>query len=145
MITLNDHSPYIISSIVSTLIVVDVLNKTDELKDMLNGVSLNQPFSGQLSMVAKLMILNEERNVNRDVFLVHSGGHDGHSLGKNIMNDLLPGINAGIEGFYNELHSRDMLRNVTFVLMSEFGRSITPNSGRGSDHAVSSDRTMFVN
>ena len=54
---------------------MDVLNKTDELSNILDTVVVNTNFgrSGlgrQLQMVAKLMLSNEIRSVNRDVFLV---------------------------------------------------------------------------
>lgn len=57
--------------------VIDVLNKTDALSEMLDDVVLETDFGSgsvarKLKMVAKLMHLNEARNVNRDVFLVHN-------------------------------------------------------------------------
>jgi len=119
---------------------IDVLNKTDALSEMLDDVVLETDFGSgsvarKLKMVAKLMHLNEARNVNRDVFLVHNGGHDGHSLSKANLQNNLPGINQGITAFYEEMVATDMLDAVTFVMMSEFGRTNNPNSGLGCDHA----------
>lgn len=51
------------------------------------------------------------------------------------MDSNLPTVNEGIEDFYNEMKSQDMLDSVTVVIQSEFGRTITPNSGKGDDHA----------
>eukprot|EP00571_Detonula_confervacea_P017647 CAMPEP_0172312770 /NCGR_PEP_ID=MMETSP1058-20130122/18549_1 /TAXON_ID=83371 /ORGANISM="Detonula confervacea, Strain CCMP 353" /LENGTH=2999 /DNA_ID=CAMNT_0013026315 /DNA_START=101 /DNA_END=9097 /DNA_ORIENTATION=+ len=130
---------------------VDVLNKTDVLSTMLssNQATLKQPYKFKssigrsLKVVAQLMLLNEERQVNRDVFLIHSGGHDGHSLSKENLQAILPGINDGIEDFYNEMILQDMIDDVTFVFLSEFGRTITPNSGLGSDHAWSGNAFVW--
>lgn len=120
--------------------VIDVMNKTEELADLLDTVTLANSFpthstGKKLKMIAKLMKLNEERKVNRDVFYFVNGGHDGHSLAKENVNQKLPDISSGIEAFYNEMKDSNLLNSVTFVMLSEFGRTITPNAGRGSDHA----------
>lgn len=52
---------------------VDTLNKTVELNDWINNQPLVHTFSGysvskKLKMVAKMMMLNEERQVNKDFF-----------------------------------------------------------------------------
>jgi uncharacterized protein (DUF1501 family) len=122
---------------------VDVLNKTDVLSTMLassqaslhNEGSYSGTVGGQLKMVAKLMLLHDVRESNRDFFLLHQGGHDGHAQSKNNLNNLLPDVNSGIQAFYDTMVDKDMMDHLTFVVISEFGRTITPNSGKGSDHA----------
>jgi len=118
---------------------IDTLDKSRQLDSMLDNQSLSNSFSGgvgnQLRIVAKMILLNEAREVNRDVFMVGSGGHDSHALSKQSLNDRLPDINGGVTAFYNEMRDQGMLDQVTLVMMSEFGRTITPNTGRGSDHA----------
>lgn len=78
---------------------IDVVNRTEELDAWINGVTLNNDalFRGsvvgsQLRMVAKMMVLNEARSVNRDMFLVHHGGHDAHSVVRNNLDRHLPKI-----------------------------------------------------
>lgn len=63
-----------VSMLYHLFLVVDVLNKTDQLSDWLSQTSTSQRFSGgvgnKLRMVAKLIKLNTLRNVNRDVFFL---------------------------------------------------------------------------
>ena len=116
-----------------------MLNRTDYLSTLLGSVSLNYGFHGnvgrQLAVVAKMIIKNADREVNRDVFLVTQGGHDGHALSKATLNGLLPDVQRGVSSFYYEMRDRNLLDKVTFVALSEFGRTMTPNTGKGSDHA----------
>ena len=77
----------------------------------------------QLKIVAKLMLLNEERQANRDVFYITNGGHDAHALALDKLHGLLPAINKGITAFYAEMKDQGLLDQVTFVVISEFGRT----------------------
>jgi uncharacterized protein (DUF1501 family) len=65
------------------------------------------------------------------------GGYDGHALSNDVLEGNLPVVEQGLRAFYKEMGDQGMLDNVTFVLISEFGRTISPNSGLGSDHGKS--------
>ena len=122
---------------------IDTINRTEYLSALYAATTLQHDnlFKGnvgrKLSAVSKMMINHEERSVNRDVFYLNLGGFDGHALSKDILQSNLPTVNEGITAFYKEMVHQNLFDNVTFVVMSEFGRTITPNSGLGSDHAVS--------
>ena len=44
-------------------------------------------------------------------------------------------LNTAFSSFYNEMKTRDLWKNVTLVVVSDFARTLSPNSGEGSDHA----------
>ncbi len=88
----------------------------------------------QMRTVARMIAARDERGVDRDAFYVSLGGFDSHAdLVKNLR-ILLPEVNKAVASFRKEMEEQNMLDKVTFVQMSDFGRTITPNSGSGSDH-----------
>ena len=131
---------------------IDTLNQTEELDTWVNGVTLNHDgwvngnsMSQKLEMVARLMLLNEERSVNRDFFYLTMGGFDAHSLAKSNLQGNLDTVNQGITNFYEEMKTHDgMLNSFTFVVMSEFSRTITENSGKGDDVSSSCAYHMCI-
>lgn len=44
-------------------------------------------------------------------------------------------FNQALTSFKNEMEAQGLWDNVTVVLTSDFGRTLTANSGFGSDHA----------
>ena len=44
-------------------------------------------------------------------------------------------INGAVEGFWTEMEAEGLTSDVVFIMSSEFGRTMTPNSGQGTDHA----------
>ena len=82
-----------------------------------------------------MILKQDEREVNRDAFFMMMGGFDGHALSNEGLEGNLNVIEQGLRAFYKEMTDQNMLDNVTVVVLSEFGRTISPNSGLGSDHA----------
>lgn len=128
---------------------IDTLNKTDYLSNLLGSTSLMNPslFTGgigsKLDVISRMILKNEERNVNRDAFYIQMGGYDGHALSNDILDSNLPVVEQGLRAFYKEMGDQGMLDKVTFVLMSEFGRTTSPNTGLGSDHAWGGNAFVF--
>ena len=128
---------------------VNTLNMTDYLKEIIDSQPLmnegmfSSSMGKQLRIVSKMMLLNEERKKNRDIFLVSKGGFDGHALSKSGLADLLPDVNSGLKAFYKEMKDQNMIDDVTTVVLSEFGRTVSPNSGLGSDHAWGGHAFVF--
>ena len=44
-------------------------------------------------------------------------------------------LNVALTSIYEELKRQELWNNVTVVVVSDFARTLTPNSGDGSDHA----------
>ena len=120
---------------------IDTLNRTDYLSELLGSTTLinDSLFTGsigkKLDIVSRMILKHDEREVNRDAFYMTMGGFDGHSLSNEGLEGNLNVIEQGLRAFYKELTDQNMLDNVTVVVLSEFGRTISPNSGLGSDHA----------
>eukprot|EP00984_Skeletonema_dohrnii_P034366 scaffold33539_cov203-Skeletonema_dohrnii-CCMP3373.AAC.2 len=124
---------------------IDAIAETDSFRSLLNGVLggatiPDSELGKKLDMVFRLIVLNEERNVNRDFFAVEYGGFDAHFEMVSGLNTKLRVINDAIYGFRQELKAKTLIDGstlwdkVTLVMSSEFGRTVSPNSSAGTDH-----------
>lgn len=52
-------------------------------------------------------------------------------------------INEGLEAFANEMKIVGLWKNVTLIQTSDFARTLTPNSGIGTDHAWAGNYIMM--
>ena len=119
---------------------VDSRKYTDDYTDVLDAVTVASSFGNgrvgrQLEMVTKLIKARVGRGVNRDAFHVEVGGFDHHANAKSNFNAQLLEINGAVEGFWSEMEAEGLTSDVIFIMSSEFGRTMTPNSGQGTDHA----------
>jgi len=46
----------------------------------------------------------------------------------------LPSLNLAVANFWQEMKAQGVEDQVTVIIGSEFGRTITPNANDGSDH-----------
>ena len=119
---------------------VDSNDKSNSYVSMLDTVSDSSSIDAsnglgkQLNMIYKLIKLSESRGVNRDVFAVTMDGFDTHFDMKNILNQKFNEIGTTLRTFRDELVNIGMWNNVTLVVSSEMGRTITPNTSGGTDH-----------
>jgi uncharacterized protein (DUF1501 family) len=127
---------------------VDILDKQDLLQAALAATTLTTTFpdsstADEFAMVARLMQTAEARGSNRDIFYVLSGGFDSHSnVDENLVEEFLE-MNAALEAFVAELKVLNLWDKVVLVQQSEFGRTLEPNSGGGSDHGWGGNFFMF--
>lgn len=109
---------------------------TVKLRDALQQ-PLSQTYSGgiapQMKQVAK--VIKAQRNgvlaTEREAFYVSQGGFDSHYT--TLTDGKLAQIENGLAPFVAEMKALGMWDNVTVVVSSEFGRTLTWN-GRGTDH-----------
>ena len=85
-------------------------------------------------MILKLMMTRDARGSDRDVFYVSIGGFDTHDDMKDRLTDRFQELDQSLEWFHHHLQDQGLWDNVTIVSVSDFGRTMTPNSGQGSDH-----------
>ncbi len=96
-------------------------------------------------MVARHMKTREYRKVNRDIFFVTQRGYDLHA--SNTLSTLFGSAPRGsddnerggkanehLERFINFLKSEGLWDSTAILMASDFGRSLNPNSGGGTDH-----------
>jgi uncharacterized protein (DUF1501 family) len=99
----------------------------------------NNGFGLALQMIAGVM----SKQIGTKVFFVQTGGFDTHAAqdttGANGAYVRLMGtLNDGLAAFYNDLRNTGLLTNTLLLSFSEFGRRITENGSRGTDHGAAS-------
>ena len=102
----------------------------------------NSEFGEHLKTVARMIKLQ----LGLRVATVDLGGwdtHEGQNDG-NYFNDLMNELTQGLAAFYADINTsqRNYHDRVTIVVMSEFGRRISENADRGTDHGHGN--TMLV-
>jgi uncharacterized protein (DUF1501 family) len=93
-----------------------------------------------LKFVAKHLAYSKQRGTQRQIYLVQDGGYDTHSSQLST-NQSQPGLELlfgnvakGIKEFDVSIRNYGLSDDVVTVVMSEFGRTLDPASGGGSDH-----------
>ncbi|CAK9019081.1 unnamed protein product [Durusdinium trenchii] len=93
--------------------------------------------SRQLKQVARLISARHGRKSERDVFYVEIGGWDTHSSVSQELNNRFQELNSALTSFVNEMKAQNIFDSTTVVTHSDFARTLTPNSGEGTDHGWS--------
>ncbi|MES2149639.1 MAG: DUF1501 domain-containing protein [Pseudomonadota bacterium] len=88
----------------------------------------------QLKTVAQLIRLRAAQGPGRQVYFVSLGGFDTHGGQSYQQWDLLKQVSQSVAAFQLALAEIGAAQNVTTFTMSDFGRTLVPNSG-GTDHA----------
>ena len=111
------------------------------LYEALQSTSLDTTFpdssiSDQFQTTAKMMKTKDVRGVDRDIFYVQMNGYDTHTDLTEDFDYLTRELDEGFEAFTAEMKTQGLWdEEVTIVMVSEFARTLTENTGRGSDHA----------
>jgi uncharacterized protein (DUF1501 family) len=86
-------------------------------------------FSQQLEVVTKLIATRDARGADKDVFYVEMGGYDTHaSVEENLSNQFIQ-VNSALDAFVSELKVMNLWDSVTTMQVSDFARTLNPNSG----------------
>jgi len=97
----------------------------------------NNPLSQALKAVAGSMV----RGIGTKIFYVTTGGYDTHA-GQNpnagSYFNLMGKLNDALLAFYNDLKNPALLDDTLMMSFSEFGRRITENGSKGTDHGAAS-------
>jgi uncharacterized protein (DUF1501 family) len=99
----------------------------------------NNGFGQALQAVAGAMA----KDLGTKVFFVQTGGFDTHaSEDPNSTNGayykLMGTLNSGLTAFYNDLKNTGLINDTLVLSFSEFGRRITENGSKGTDHGAAS-------
>ncbi len=73
--------------------------------------------------------------MNRQIFFVSLGGFDTHSNQLADQDALLQDVSQSLNALYNSTVELGVDQTVTAFTNSEFGRTLQPSSGGGTDHA----------
>jgi len=127
----------------------EALEAAEVLGEQVNNANLDTKFATssdldrQFKQVAKLIASRHERKAERDIFFVRQGGWDTHgSLEKNLVENFNM-MNNALKLFAEELKSQGVWNQTVVVTHSDFGRTLTPNSGAGTDHAWSGNHMIL--
>lgn len=110
-----------------------------DLKSANAGAPLSTAFPGtslgqQLKTVAQLIRIRAQQGPGRQVYFVSQGGFDTHGGQAYQQFDMLRQVSQALAAFQLALAEIHAAQQVTSFTMSEFGRTLQPNSG-GTDHA----------
>ena len=111
-----------------------VLAGTGSTTDALFG---SQPsvLGRQLLQVARIIEARSVLGATQQIFFVSLGGFDTHNDQINRQSPLLAEVSASLAAFYSATVQLGVASQVTTFTLSDFGRTLAPASGGGSDHA----------
>src|SRR5579863_3887261 len=111
------------------------------LTGLLSDVALQTPFPAgnplatQLQTVAKVMAVRNQLGLTRQIFFCLLDGFDTHGSQLGTQGPLLQQLSQAVLAFYQATQELAIDGSVTTFTASEFGRTLTPSGGDGSDHA----------
>lgn len=114
------------------------LNQTEKVYYLLNRdfETLTNFTENNLSerfrLVSQLIANRETREIDRDLFTVRFEGFDMHPEVHNSLNGKFLNINTALRDLVEELKLLGVWEDVVLIQTSDFGRTLTPNSGGGS-------------
>lgn len=124
--------------------VMDAQLSSDEIRNVTSryrgGVSYpGNDFGRQLQMVAQMIA----GGLSTRVYYVSLGGFDTHSNMNQQHNRLMQVLSEGVSAFTKDLKSQGNFDRVMVVTFSEFGRRVTENASRGTDHGTAAPMFVF--
>lgn len=112
----------------------------------INNVILNAPaiqtvfptgntLADQLKQVARIIAGREQLGLKRQLFFCSLGGFDTHNEQLNTQTTLLTRASQAMTAFYKATEELGVSEKVTTFTLSDFGRTLKPAAGGGTDHA----------
>jgi len=116
------------------------LSDNKDLVDALSTSQVQTQFptgndADKFKKISSLVASRDSRGKDRDVFFAAIGGWDHHSAMKSNLASRFKDLNATLTAFVDEMKAQGVWDNVALVITSDFARTLTANSGDGSDHA----------
>lgn len=116
------------------IINTDALNQAINDSAAVTTVFPSTGIGNQLRQVARTIARRSLFGLQRQIFLCSIGGFDTHTNQMSAHNSLLPQLSQAMQAFYNATVELGMASQVTTFTLSDFGRTLLPNS-TGTDHA----------
>lgn len=120
----------------------DILNTSlTSSEDLLNVLASNPPAAAfntgtklgrRAQLIAQMIAARKARGVDRDHFYFSYNGFDSHFGVAESLNDKFLDLNETLTDLVAELKLQNVWDDVVIVETSDFGRTLTPNSGGGS-------------
>lgn len=97
--------------------------------------ALESYFARQMLQIAKVIEGNGTLGLKRQIFFVQLGGFDTHNNHLQEQQDLFAQLGPALKAFQDAMEKIGMANKVTTFTQSDFGRTLLPAAGAGSDHA----------
>jgi uncharacterized protein (DUF1501 family) len=97
--------------------------------------NLKTSTANQLYQVAKLIDARAATGAARQIFFVQLGSFDTHGDQLNRQQNLFEELSPALKAFYDATVALGVASQVTTFTLSDFGRTLQPASGGGTDHA----------
>jgi len=97
----------------------------------------------QLAQVARIIKANETLGLGRQIFFCSLGGFDTHTTQIPDQNNLFTQLDPAMKAFYDATVELNLANKVTAFTLSEFGRTLKPATGNGSDHGWGSHQLVM--
>jgi uncharacterized protein (DUF1501 family) len=94
----------------------------------------NSPIAKQLLIVAKLIEARAIIGARRQIFFVSLDGFDTHVNQLVMQSQLFAQLGPALRAFYDATTQLGVAPNVTTFTLSDFGRTMQPNTAGGTDH-----------
>ena len=116
------------------------IEQTGTLIDAFEGFEESETFptskiGKQLSKVVLSIEAHKNLNMDRQFFMTSMGGYDSHANVNETLYENFPILNEALESFVTEMKAIGKWEDSILLVASDFGRTLTPNSGEGTDHA----------
>jgi uncharacterized protein (DUF1501 family) len=113
----------------------NVLNAALRARPPAATVFPNTSLGQQFAEIAKVINVRQELGVSRQIFFCSLGGFDTHDAQIAQQDAALAQLDQAVMAFYNATLEMGVGEQVTTFTQSEFGRTLQPTSGGGTDHA----------
>jgi len=108
-------------------------NTNSAIAPLFSGLTTNT--ARQLYQVAKMIEARAATGAQRQIFFVQLGSFDTHSEQANRQQALFAELAPALKAFYDATVALGIGSQVTTFTLSDFGRTLQPASGGGTDHA----------
>jgi uncharacterized protein (DUF1501 family) len=112
-----------------------VSNTNSSIRDLFTGFPSNNSIAQQLYQIAKLIEARGTTGAKRQVFFASLGGFDTHGNQTATLDNLFGQLAPALKAFYDATARLGVANQVTSFTLSDFGRTLQPASGGGTDHA----------
>ncbi len=112
----------------------NILNPVISATAATDALFANNSLALQLRQVARILGARTSVGLKRQIFFVSLGGFDTHTNELATHNTLYGQLGPAMKAFYDATVQLGIANNVTTFTMSDFGRTLQPASGGGSDH-----------
>jgi len=125
----------------STIIDPIVNSTTSTIEKMFAKQSAS--ISRQLLRIAKVIERRETLGLKRQIFFCSLGGFDTHNGQATTQATLLQQLSLAMKTFYDATEKLGVASRVTTFTLSDFGRTLQPAAGAGTDHAWGSHQLVM--